>query len=116
MSPAGLWRKASELPNEQPPKGKAMLKALVRVIAHIEGKRVEFQPGEEVKGLHPHDVKNLIASKSIEDTEATAKAEKAAAAKETAAAKEFEQAKQSVQAAQESIAAEPAAKKAGGKK
>lgn len=82
-----------------------MLKAIVRVIGYVDGERIEFLPGTEVVGLHPHDQKELLENGAIEDTDLTARQERRDAATEKAAAADFEKARTAVQAAAESRAA-----------
>jgi len=86
-----------------------MLRARVKVIGYTAGVRAEFMPGDEVTGLHPHDVRELLASKSIEDTDAIKKDEKSAQRVQNAAKREFELAKELVSAAHESTLPDSAA-------
>lgn len=73
--------------------------AKVTVVTMVDGERKEFQPGEELPKLHPHDEANLKAMGAIEDTGETEKAAKVSAAASKKAAKEFEDARKAVQAA-----------------
>lgn len=79
--------------------------AKIMVAAMVDGKRREFQPGEEVTGLHEHDVEQLTKMGAIEDTAAVAAAKKAAAAAQAKAAKEFATVKEAQNAAKDSTAA-----------
>lgn len=81
--------------------------ALVTVVALVDGVRTVYESGDEVKGLHPKDVENLILAGSIEDQSATERAEKAAEREQAKADAEFAAARQAVQAHQETIAAPP---------
>jgi hypothetical protein len=78
--------------------------ALVTVVALVDGVRTIYEPGDEVKGLHPKDVETLILAGSIEDQSATEKAEKAAERSQAAADAEFAAARAAVQQQQETIA------------
>jgi len=78
--------------------------AKVAVLTMVDGQRKEFQPGEELPELAPHDVEALKQMGAIEDTAETAKADKARKAEEKAAAKEFDTARAAVAAEQASIA------------
>lgn len=80
-----------------------MLKANVRVVAYVDGERVEFQPGEEVTGLHPHDIAELKASGAIEDSNETARAEDRADREAKQAQADFEAQRAAVTAQLESI-------------
>lgn len=80
-----------------------MLKAKVMIIGYVDGVRTGFHPGEEVVGLHPHDVEELKKVGALEDEADTARADRQAAAAERTASKDFEQAREKVQSAQESI-------------
>lgn len=81
------------------------LKALVTVDVFVKGERTQFAPGDEVTGLNKVDIEDLIASGSIEDTEATAAAAKKAEAAEKKASKEFADARKAVQDSQAAIEA-----------
>jgi len=78
--------------------------AKVTVVAMVAGVRKEFQPGEELPELAPHDVESLKAMGAIEDAGETARADKAAAQAEKAAGKEFAEARRKVKAEQDSLA------------
>lgn len=78
--------------------------AKVVVVTMVDGQRKEFQPGEELPELAPHDVEALKQMGAIEDTAETEKATKADAAAEKVAGKEFAEAKKKVKAEQASIA------------
>lgn len=73
--------------------------AKVMVAAMVDGKRKEFQPGEELPEMNAHDVASLKAMGAIEDPAETAKAGKANLAAEKVAAKEFAAARQATLAA-----------------
>lgn len=79
--------------------------AKVLVVAWVDGKRTEFQPGEEIPDgvLSAHDLRELKAMGSIEDTADSQRAAKSAAAAEKAAGKEFEAARKRVKEAQASV-------------
>jgi hypothetical protein len=81
------------------------LKALVVVVAMVDGERREFAPGEVLPELHPHDVAQLKAMGAIEDDGEVAAAEKSAAAEQKKLAKEFEAVKKARTAAKESAQA-----------
>ena len=72
--------------------------AKVTVLTMVGGARKEFQPGEELPDLAPHDVASLLAMGAIEDTAETARADKARATADKATAKEFANAKAAVAA------------------
>ncbi len=80
--------------------------AKVRVVTHDGGKRLEYLPGEEVPGLSQHDLEQLMASGSVEDTERTAAQERRDAEDEREASRAFEQARAGVIAARQSTQAE----------
>jgi len=76
----------------------------VRVIAWIDGERVEIPAGEALpEGMHEHDIAELKRLRSIEDLTETAKAEKDADKVAKATAAEFAKARAAVQSAAESI-------------
>lgn len=87
--------------------------ALVTVVALVDGVRTIYEPGDEVKGLHPKDVETLILAGSIEDQSVREKAEKAAEREQAKADAEFAAARAAVQAHQETIATPPAAASGG---
>lgn len=78
--------------------------ALIAVVAMVDGQRREFQSGEEIPDgvLHPHDVKQLLASGALEDTAETAKQAKQDEAARRAAEKEFAAVKRAQVAEKES--------------
>lgn len=78
--------------------------ALVMVVTMVDGQRREFQPGEEVTGLHAHDVEQLKKMGSLQDTVEVAAAEKAAVAEQKKAGKAFDEVKKARAAAKESAA------------
>ena len=76
----------------------------VKVIAWINGERVEIQVGEALpEGMHEHDIAELKRLRSIEDLTETAAAEKDADKAAKASAAEFAKARAAVQSAAESI-------------
>lgn len=81
----------------------------VKVIAFIDGERVEIPAGETLPdGLHEHDIAELKRLRSIEDLAETAAAEKDADKAAKASAKVFAEARAAVQSAKESIQVEVA--------
>ncbi len=78
--------------------------AKVVVVAMVGDQRKEFQPGDALPELPPHDVEALKQMGAIEDTAETEKATKADAAAAKAAGKEFAEARKKVKAEQDSIA------------
>jgi hypothetical protein len=81
------------------------LKALVTVVAMVDGMRVEFEPGSELPALHPHDVVALKEMGAVEDSVDSEAAEKRSDAALKAAAKDFDAERKAVTAAKKSSAA-----------
>lgn len=79
--------------------------AVVTVTCHIDGQRVDVQPGEPLPELSKHDVEQLLAMKAIRDPEADAAAEKAAAGAARAAQAEFKAARRAAEAEADSTQA-----------
>ena len=79
--------------------------AAVLVTCHVDGQRVDVQPGEPVPELSGHDVQQLLAMKAIRDPEAEAAEAKAEARADKAAQADFKQAKEAAVAAAESTKA-----------
>lgn len=73
--------------------------ATILIVAHIEGKRTEIKPGEEVKGLSDHDVAQLKRLGSLRDMDEEQADAQADADKRAAADKLFDEARAKVAAA-----------------
>jgi hypothetical protein len=67
--------------------------AVVMVTAFIDGVRREFQPGEELPELNPHDSEALLKMGAIRDPNAEAAEAKAEAKTKAAGEKEFQAAR-----------------------
>ena len=85
--------------------------AKVTVHALVDGERRAYEPGDELPELHPHDVAQLLASDSIEDSEAAAADARSAAKEAGRSMAAFSAERKAVQAAEQSITP-PAKKKA----
>jgi hypothetical protein len=88
----------------------AKLIAVTMVIAHVQNKRIQFKPGDEVTGLAAHDVAELKRLGSVRDTADEEAAAKKAEEQQAAVQAAFAATRAALQAADESI--KPAANEA----
>jgi hypothetical protein len=84
-----------------------MLTAKVKITSYLKQddgshKRIEFQPGDEVKGLSDHDIAQLKRMGSLTDSDDETKAARADKKATAAANRDFEDAKKAVTAAKAS--------------
>lgn len=77
--------------------------AVTLVIAHVQGQRIQFKPGEEVTGLSAHDAAALLRLGSVRDLQAEEVQADDEAQQRAAAQAEFEKTRAGLKAAQDSV-------------
>lgn len=82
--------------------------AMMTIRAIVDGKRVEFEEGDEVTGLAPHDVRALKGSGALIDESEQAALARRSTQEERKARAQFEAERQSFIEARESTEVPPA--------